>query len=68
MFGGPAASWSFDRQEHDWILILADKPASIRVPANMSAAFLVIGQTLEMRTTCGPATVNNVNFIAVSCQ
>ena len=68
LFGGPAGSWSFNHQEQGWILILAGAPTSIRVPAGMSAGYLVIGKTLEMRTTQGPATVNNVNFIAVSCQ
>lgn len=68
LFGGPAGSWSFSHQEQGWILILADKPTSIRIPDGMSAGYLVIGETLEMRSALGPATVNNVNFIAVSCQ
>jgi hypothetical protein len=68
LFGGSAASWTFSRQQHGWIFILADYPATIRIPANMSAGYLVIGQTLEMRSVVGPATVHNVNFIAVACD
>ncbi len=68
LFGGPAGSWSFNHQEQGWILILADRPTSIRIPDGMSGGYLVIGDRLEMRTAQGPATVNNVNFIAVSCQ
>ena len=68
LFGGPAGSWSFSHQEEGWIFILADKPTSIRIPVGMSAGYLVIGETLEMRGTLGPATINNVNFLAVSCS
>jgi hypothetical protein len=68
LFGGPAGSWSFSHEEQGWIFILADKPTSIRIPDGMSAGYLVIGESLEMRSTLGPATVNNVNFIAVSCD
>jgi hypothetical protein len=68
LFGGPAANWSFNRSERNWILILRGQPASVRVPDGMSASYPVIGQTLEMRAVLGPATVNNVNFIALSCR
>jgi hypothetical protein len=68
LFGGQAASWNFNRQQQRWIFILADKPTNIRVPANMSAGYLVIGDNLEMRSVIGPATILNANFVAVSCD
>jgi hypothetical protein len=67
LFGGPAGDWAFNHNQHGWIFALADKPTSIRIPANMTAGYLVIGQNLEMRSVAGPATLRNVNFVAVSC-
>ena len=67
LFGGPSASWSYNHSNQGWILILAANPISVRVPANMLAGYLVIGDTLEMRSVQGPATVHNVNFVAISC-
>ena len=68
LFGGAAANWSYNRDQQGWIFILANKPISIRIPANMSAGYLVIGESLEMRSALGPATLHNVNFVAVNCQ
>jgi hypothetical protein len=68
LFGGPAGNWSFNHNQQGWIFILADAPTSIRVPANMTAGYLVIGANLEMRSAVGPVTLHNINFVAVSCQ
>jgi len=67
LFGGPSSAWSFNHDQQGWIFILADQPSSVRVPANMSASYLVIAQNLEMRSVVGPVTLHNVNFVAVSC-
>jgi hypothetical protein len=67
LFGGQAANWTYNRSQQGWIFILANSPTSIRVPANMSAGYLALGETLEMRSVLGPATIHNVNFAAVSC-
>ena len=40
----------------------------MRVPANMSAGYLVLGETFEFRNVHGPATLSNINFIAISCD
>jgi hypothetical protein len=68
LFGGRASDWSFHGDTGGWILILAANPATILVPANMSAGYLVLGDSLEMRSTLGPATIHNVNFVAISCS
>ncbi len=68
LFGGPADSWSFSRQLQGWIFILADNPTSIRIPANMTAGYLVLGDSLTMLSAVGPVTIHNVNFVAVSCE
>ncbi len=68
LFGGPAANWSFSRQQQAWIFVLSGNPVDIRVPANMTAGYLVVGQSLEMRSSAGPATIHNVNFVAIRCS
>jgi hypothetical protein len=68
LFGGRSQDWTFHGDTGGWILILAADPATIQVPANMSAGYLVFGNNLEMRSTLGPATIHNVNFIAISCS
>jgi hypothetical protein len=68
LFGGKAQYWSYDRNNIGWVMIVASSPISIRLPANMSAGYLVVGATLEMRSASGPATIHNVNFAAISCR
>jgi hypothetical protein len=68
LFGGRSNDWSYHGDTGGWILVLADNPATIRVPANMSAGYLVLGNSLEMRSALGPATIHNVNFVAISCS
>ena len=68
LFGGKRQYWSYDKTNVGWVLIVAGSPISLRLPANMSAGYLVIGATLEMRSVQGPATIHNVNFAAISCR
>jgi hypothetical protein len=67
LFGGELEHWQFDRDNAGWILIVVGSPITIRIPANMSAGYLVAGDTFEMRSLLGPATLTNVNFAAVAC-
>jgi hypothetical protein len=67
LFGGQPDDWQFDRDNNGWILIVVGQPITLRVPANMSAGYLVAADSLEMRSELGPATIHNVNFAAVSC-
>ncbi|MCC7359905.1 MAG: hypothetical protein IT317_10530 [Anaerolineales bacterium] len=68
LFGGTAANWSYDSENNGWFMTLIDTPTSVRVPANMSAGYLVLGETFEFRNVHGPATLDNINFIAISCD
>jgi hypothetical protein len=68
LFGGQAQHWQFDRATGGWIVIVVGQPITLRVPANMSAGYLVAADSLEMRSTLGPATITNVNFAAVACD
>jgi hypothetical protein len=67
LFGGEPEHWQFDRATEGWILIVVGQPITIRVPANMSAGYLVASDTFEMRNALGPATITNVNFAAIAC-
>jgi hypothetical protein len=67
LFGGEVPFWQFDRATEGWILIVVGPPITIRVPANMSAGYLVAADTFEMRSQLGPATISNVNFAAIAC-
>jgi len=68
LFGGDSANWSFDAENNGWFMTAFAQPITVRVPLNMSAGYLVVGETLEFRNVHGPATITNVNFIAVSCD
>ena len=50
------------------MLIVADDPITLAVPAGMRAGYLVIGQTLAMTSVSGPATIHNINFAAITCE
>jgi hypothetical protein len=67
LFGGPANDWTLNSELHGWIFI-SKTTSTIHLPAGMSAGFLVITESMEMKSTLGPATITNVNMIAVSCE
>ena len=68
VFGGSAANWSYDFDNDGWFMTVIADPITVRVPLNMSAGYLVAGETLEFRNVHGPATLTNVNFVAISCE
>ncbi|MBI3177679.1 MAG: hypothetical protein HYZ35_06785 [Chloroflexi bacterium] len=67
LFGGDLSNWSKDEQTGGWMMIVAGPPVTVFVPANMSAGYLTIGEALNMISVDGPATIDNANFVAVSC-
>lgn len=68
LFGGKKDYWAYASQQNGWTLIVADNPITITIPANMTAGYLVVGESLYMTSVIGPATIRNVNFGAVSCE
>jgi hypothetical protein len=68
LFGGKNDYWAYASQQNGWTLIVADNPITITIPSNMTAGYLVVGQSLYMTSAAGPATIRNVNFAAVSCE
>lgn len=68
MFGGSSGNWSYDADNNGWFMTVFAQPVTVRVPLNMSAGYLVVGETMEFRNVHGPATITNVNFVAISCE
>jgi hypothetical protein len=68
LFGGPAEDWTMEDQKLGWILVSQQQSLEIKVPANMSAGYLVFERGPEMRSVVGPAIVSNIYMITISCQ
>jgi hypothetical protein len=68
LFGGPANDWTAEQQNNGWVLVSQQQGLEIKVPANMTAGYLVFERGPEMRSVTGPAIVRNIYMITVSCQ
>jgi len=67
-FGGSADTWQAADMNRGWLYV-AKEPATITVPANMSAGYLVFDiSNMEMRSVTGPAVIQNVYMITISCE
>lgn len=64
-FGGRTGDWSGDSS--GW-LFLSTSPGSIKVPLAMSAAYMVVGQELQMEVVRGPVILNNAYMVTISCR
>jgi len=67
-FGGPANDWNTEKQDQGWVLISQQQSLEIKVPANMTAGYLVFERGPEMRSVTGPVIVRNVYMISIACQ
>ncbi len=67
LFGGQAADWSKDNQSNGWTMITQTQGLEVRVPANMSAGYMIFEKGPEMRGVSGPIFVRNIYMISVSC-
>jgi hypothetical protein len=66
LFGGQAASWKQGSQPDSWQMMNPGDPATIRIPQDMYAGY-IDNKTFVFTSANGPATIYNVNFIAISC-
>jgi rubredoxin len=66
LFGGQADLWKKSSQPDSWQMMNPGDPATIRLPAGMYAGY-IDNQTFVFSSTDGPATLYNVNFVAISC-
>jgi hypothetical protein len=67
LFGGSMQDWSAASQGIGWIMISL-QTQTITIPKDMSAGYLEVSGSPEMSSVIGPAVIQNVNFVAVSCQ
>ena len=67
LFGGNMKDWSPDTQGFGWIMISLSAQ-TITIPKAMSAGYLQVSGAPEMASVIGPVVIENVNFVAISCQ
>lgn len=67
LFGGSAGLWTSDPQFAAWQMVSAAQAYTILVPNGMVAGY-VDNQTFQMTSIHGPATIYNVNFVAIMCE
>lgn len=68
LFGGQEESWQPGSQPDSWQMMnVTGAPNTIRVPARMYAGY-IDNKTLVFSSADGPATIHNVNFVAIMCQ
>lgn len=67
VFGGDPGNWQYDMQTNGWTMTNVGPGVPITVPGGMTAGFMTIVESIEMVSVEGPATIENVNFIAISC-
>ena len=66
LFGGEADLWKVGSQPDSWQMMNPADPATIRIPQGMYAGY-IDNKTFVFSSADGPATIHNVNFIAISC-
>lgn len=67
LFGGSAGLWTADPQFAAWQMVSAANSYTILVPIGMVAGY-IDNQTFQMTSIHGPATIYNVNFVAIMCE
>ena len=67
VFGGQAANWSSPPGSNGWMMLTTGQADIINVPANMTAAYLELGNAIKMVTVDGPVTLHNISYVAISC-
>lgn len=67
LFGGDVAGWQPGSMPDSWQMITTGKPSTIHLPRGMYAGY-IDNTTFVFKSTNGPATIYNVNFVAISCE
>ena len=67
LFGGRAEAWSPGTQTRSWQMIDTGTPVTVRVPAGMVAGY-IDNTTFMFFSANGPATVQHVNFLVITCD
>jgi hypothetical protein len=67
MFGGQPEKWSSPAKSNGWVLIDTSEGNTIFVPQGMTAAYLQLGSNVMLVEVFGPATLNKIYYVAISC-
>jgi hypothetical protein len=68
LFGGTPALWKKDASQFtSWQMISTGDSVTVRVPNGMVAGY-VDNKSFKLLSVHGPATINNVNFVAITCD
>jgi hypothetical protein len=67
VFGGDASNWTYDNQSSGWTMTNVGAGVTIDVPEHMVAGYMTMVESIQMVRVEGPVTIENVNFIAISC-
>lgn len=67
LFGGSAGVWQRASQPGAWQMVHTGVPSTIRIPAGMVGGY-IDNTTFMFLSANGPATLKNINFIAIVCE
>jgi hypothetical protein len=67
LFGGDAANWSSPPGSNGWFMIDPTGSNRVYVPAEMTAAYMQVGDQIVLVEVRGPANMDNVSYVAISC-
>jgi hypothetical protein len=68
LFGGTPSIWTRDANEFpSWQMISTGDSITVSVPDGMTAAY-VDNKTFEFLSVHGPVTINNANFLVITCD
>ncbi len=67
LFGGFPTDWNSPPDSNGWFMIRKGTPAVVFIPNGMKAAYLQLGNRLQLVEVSGPATLSGVYYIALSC-
>jgi hypothetical protein len=65
LFGGRMEDWR--SSNGGWIMLNPTKSVTLNIPYGMTAAYMVVSDHFTLAEVQGPATMENVYYIAVSC-
>jgi hypothetical protein len=68
LFGGESDDWSYDASTSGWTMAHVGAGITVTVPPNMIAGYMTITDSIQMVRVEGPVIIENVNFIAISCE
>lgn len=67
LFGGDAANWTSPPGSNGWFMIDPTGNNRVYVPSDMTAAYMQLGDQIILVEVRGPAYMDNVSYVAISC-